>query len=124
MPFKPSNLPNQIAAARQTERRAIDSPVTPFSGGAAQRAKESSARWTQSNINNPATDSAAPWFTGSQPFSELRFQNGANFDGWKNRFINETDMGWKFAPPPPEPTAAPAAEPTADGKPSDQGDKP
>ena len=122
MPFKPTNLPDQIAAARQGERRAIDSPVTSFSGGAAQRAKESSYRWTQSNITNPQTDSAAPWFSGTQPFSELRFQNGKNFDGWKERFIGETDMGWKFAPPPPEPAAQPA--PAADKPAAAQEDKP
>jgi hypothetical protein len=108
MPFKPTSLPDQIAAARTQERRAIDGPITSFSGGAAQKAKESSARWTQSNIRNPQTDSAAPWFSGGQPFSELRFQNRPNFDDWKGRFANETDMGWKFAPPPPEPESAPA----------------
>jgi len=121
MPFKPSNLPDQIAAARQSERRSIDAPVTPFAGGAAQRAKESSARWTKSNINNPATDSAAPWFSGTQPFSELRFQNSKNFDGWKERFTSETDMGWKFAPPPPEPTTS---EPAAPNSAPAEGEKP
>jgi len=122
MPFKPSNLPDQIAAARQTERRSIDAPVTSFSAGAAQQAKESSARWTQSNINNPRTDSAAPWFSGAQPFSELRFQNAKNFDGWKQRFVGETDMGWKFAPPPPEP--AQATPPAAGDQPPAEGDEP
>ena len=35
MPFKPTSLPDQIAAARTQERRAIDGPITSFSGGAA-----------------------------------------------------------------------------------------
>jgi hypothetical protein len=108
MPFKPSSLPEQIAAARGIERQQVDAKPTSFSGGAAQRAKESAHRWTQSGIQNPSRDSAAPWFTGTQPFSELRAQNAANFDGWKARFLDETDMGWKFAPPPPEPAAEPS----------------
>ena len=114
MPFKPTNLPDQIAAARQSEQRAIDAPTTSFSGGAAQRAKESSYRWAKSGINNPGVDNAPAWFTGAQPFSESRFQNPASYDSWKQRFLNETDMGWKFAPPPPEPE--PTAAPAADGK--------
>lgn len=116
MPFKPTSLPSQIAAARSQVNRAISAPVTSFSGGAAQKAKETSARWTQSNISNPQTDSAAPWFSGAQPFTELRFQNRPNFDDWKNRFSSETDMGWKFMPPPPEPKpdAKPANDPFSD----------
>jgi hypothetical protein len=116
MPFKPTSLPDQIAAARQTEQRAIDAPATSFSGGAAQRAKESSYRWAKSGIDNPTADSAPPWFSGAQPFSETRFQNASNFDSWKQRFVNETDMGWKFAPPPPEPQAPPP-DAAAGGKP-------
>jgi len=119
MPFKPSSLPEQIAAARGIERQQVDAKPTSFSGGAAQRAKESSFKWTQSGIQNPAKDSAAPWFSGTQPFSELRFQNAQNFDGWKGKFINETDMGWKFAPPPPEPSSEPGAPADAPA-----GDKP
>jgi hypothetical protein len=117
MPFKPTSLPDQIASARGQERRSIDGPVTAVSGGAAIKAKESAFRWTQSGIRDPQRDAAAPWFTGSQPFSEQRFQNGKAFDAWKDRYLNETDMGWKFAPPPPEP-AAPAPAAAADAKPA------
>lgn len=120
MPFKPTNLPDQIAAARQTEQRTIDAPNTSFSGGAAQRAKESSFRWAKSGIANPTADGAPPWFSGAQPFSETRFQHARNFDDWKQRFLNDTDMGWKFAPPPPEPAAPTASSgaPAADAKPA------
>ena len=107
MPFKPSSLSEQIAAARGIDRS--QSIPTSFSGGAAQQAKESSYKWAQAGIQNPQRDSAAPWFSGTQPFSELRVQNAKNFDGWKGRFVNETDMGWKFTPPPPEPSSEPSA---------------
>jgi hypothetical protein len=121
MPFKPTSLPAQIASARGVERSQIDAPPTSYSAGAAQRAKVSSYRWTQSNIRNPQSDSAAPWFSGTQPFSELRFQNGKNFDGWQDRFRG-TDSGWKFdAPPPePEPTPQPQSQPQSAGKPNEE----
>lgn len=108
MPFRPDTLPSQITGARNEERRAVGAPVRPFRAGAAQSAKESAARWTQANIRNPETDSAPPWFTAARPFSETRFQNPKNFDDWKSRFLNETDMGASFAPPPPEPVMPPA----------------
>jgi len=108
MPFKPTSLPDQIAAARRSERQTIHSQPTTFSGGAAQRAKESSARWTQAGIRDPERDAAPPPFSGMQPFSAQRQANSRNFDDWKSRFTGETDMGWKFVPPPPEPAATPA----------------
>jgi hypothetical protein len=120
MPFKPTSLPAQIAAARSIEREQVDANPTSFAAGAAQRAKETSAKWTQANIRNPATDSAAPWFSGTQPFSELRFQNSKNFDGWKDRFTSETDMGWKFVPPPADPATSDSSAP----QPSNQEAKP
>jgi hypothetical protein len=110
MPFKSSSLPDQIRAARGGERQQIEANPTPTGSGAAQRAKESAARWTQSSMGNPGQAGANPWFSGAQPFSEQRFQNAKNYDTWKGKFLNETDMGWKFAPPPPEP-ATPAASP-------------
>ena len=119
MAFRPTSLPDQIAAARQNERRTIHAQPTTFSGGAAQRAKESSARWTQAGIRDPKTDAAPPPFSGQQPFSVQRQANARNFDSWKQRFTGETDMGWKFAPPPPDPasdssTAGASAKPKPD----------
>lgn len=104
MPFRPTSLPSQIRAARSSERQQIEAQPTTTGGGAAQRAKESAFRWTQSSMSQGGRDDANPWFSGAQPFSEQRFQNPRNYDTWKDKFLNETDMGWKFAPPPPEPT--------------------
>jgi len=114
MPFKPTSLPDQIAAARGTERQQIEARPTTTGGGAAQRAKESSFRWTQASIRDPKRDGADPWFSGAQPFSEQRMANSKSYDGWKSAFLDNTDMGWKFAAPPPEPEA-PAASPAAGG---------
>lgn len=107
MPFKPDTLPAQIAAARHQERQLSGAPPTAFNSGAAQRAKESSARWSKAGVRDPQVDAAPPWFAGSRPFSETRFANARNFEDWKDRFLNETDMGYAFAPPPPEPALVP-----------------
>ena len=107
MPFKPDTLPTQIAAARHQERQLAGAPPTAFNSGAAQRAKESSARWSKAGVRDPQIDAAPPWFSGSRPFTETRFANAKSFDEWKGRFLGETDMGFAFAPPPPEPAPAP-----------------
>lgn len=99
MAFRPTSLPDQIAAARQNERRTIHAQPTTFSGGAAQRAKESSARWTQAGIRDPKTDAAPPPFSGQQPFSVQRQANARNFDSWKQRFAGNTYMGYEFERP-------------------------
>lgn len=103
MPFKPTSLPDQIAAARSESKQSTRTPITPFSSGGAQRAKVAAINWARSNVRDPMNDSAPPWFSGDQPFSQLRFDNEVNFSDWKGRFLGETATGYDFAPPPPEP---------------------
>lgn len=104
MAFRSSDLPDRIRAARGIERGSLDASPTSTVAGAAQRAKQSAGKWAQANIDNPRDDSAAAWFVGRQPFSELRMASGDAFAAWRDRF-GETDMGYNFAPPPPEPTS-------------------
>lgn len=102
MPWKPDTLPAQIAAARHQERQLSGAPGTAFNSGAAQRAKESSARWSKGGVRDPQIDAAPPWFAGARPFTETRFANAKSFDDWRSSF-DSTDMGVAFAAPPPEP---------------------
>lgn len=113
MPFRPSSLPEQIRSNSGAFRDAVDAPRNGISEGAAQAAKRSAYAWQQSRIRNPQRDSAAPWFSGTQPFSELVAQNPDSFKAWGDRYINNTDMGYNFAPPPPEPE--PKSSPSAAG---------
>jgi len=111
MAFRNDRLPDQIRAARQAESSSLNSAPTFTSAGVAQKAKLTASRWAKANIDNPRDDSAAAWFVGRQPFSELRMASGDAFGAWKDRFIRETDMGYNFAPPPepePEPKSAPS----------------
>lgn len=111
MPFKPQHLGPQIRGAKQDLTRELSATPTPEMGGSAQRAKESAMKWVAGGMNNPQQDSAAPWYTGVQPFSSLRMQAPQQFDQWKAVFRTQTEMGSMFAPPPPAPAPAPSAEP-------------
>lgn len=113
MPFKPQHLGPQIRGAQQDLNRELNATPTPEFGGSAQRAKESAAKWVSSGMRNAQQDSAAPWYTGVQPFTQLRLQSPQQFEEWKTVFRTETDMGSMFAPPPPAPAAAPAAAPVS-----------
>lgn len=106
MPFRPDSLPTQIAAARHQERQLAGAPPTAFNSGAAQRAKESSARWSKAGVRDPQIDAAPPWFAGARPFTETRLANAKSFEGWRSSF-DSTDMGYAFAAPPPKPAPMP-----------------
>lgn len=103
MAFRSPDLPERIRAARGVQQGAIDASPTSTVAGVAQKAKLSASKWANSNMDGPR-DFAAPWFEGRQPFTELRAASGNAFGAWKDRF-SQTDMGYNFAPPPPEPTS-------------------
>lgn len=117
MPFKPQHLGPQIRSAAQDLNRTFNGTSTVEFGGSAQRAKESALKWVASGMRDNLRDSAAPWYSGSQPFTALRSQAPKQFEQWKTLFTSETDMGHLFRPPPPEPPA-PAAPPAAANQPS------
>lgn len=104
MAFRNDRLPDQIRAARRAESSSLNATPTFTSAGVAQKAKLTASNWAKANIDNPRDDSAAAWFVGRQPFTELRTASGDAFGAWKDRF-SQTDMGYNFAPPPPEPTS-------------------
>jgi hypothetical protein len=110
MPFQPTNLGSQIRSTKQDLSRQQGAVPTPEMGGAAQKAKESALTWVRSGMRDANRDSNAPWFSGVQPFTELRMQAPQQFDYWRMKFTGATNMGMNFAPPPPMPEPGPAAE--------------
>jgi hypothetical protein len=114
MPFRFPGLPQAIIQGNLAAQSSKENVPPAFNQGSAAAAKVAASDWVKgAESQRPQVTSAPAWFTGRQPFSELRTANEDVFKAWGDRFSNATNAGFEFRPPPPEPDDTMAASGTS-----------